>query len=96
MEREWTPFITQKELNGAAVVAIRTSDNVLDEEDWPVHILKFSENGICTRQIVENKGVYTMNNFVDQNLHKLVEWSNSSPTGPYDKTFYDLCVLIYF
>ena len=96
MERKWKCFVTQEELVGAKVIAIRTSDNVLEEEDWPVHILKFHENGVCAEQIVENKGVYKMDDFAGKNRNDLVEWSNCNSTGSHDETSYDLCILICF
>lgn len=96
MKRKWESFVVQEELNEVAVIAVRISDNILDEEDWPVHVLKFREGGICTQQTVENKGAYAMNNFVDKDLNELVEWSNCDLTGSYGELSHDLCVLIYF
>jgi hypothetical protein len=96
MKREWESFVTQKELNEVAVIAARISDNVLDEEDWPVHVLRFREDGVCIRQTVENEGAYIMHNFVDQNLHKLVEWSNYDLASSSEELSHELCILMYF
>ena len=96
MKREWKCFVTQEELVGIKIVAIRTSDNILDEEDWPVHILEFHENGVCAQQTVENKGIYKMDGFVGKNLSDLVEWSNYDSMGAHYEVSYDLCILIYF
>lgn len=96
MKREWKSFVTQKELNEIAVIAVRISDNVLDEEDWPVHILRFREDGVCIRQTVENEGAYIMHNFVDQNLHELVKWSNRDLTDHYVEMLNELCIFMYF
>lgn len=95
-EHEWIRFVTQRELNETVNVAIRISDNILDEKDWPVHILRFNEKGICIQQQEKNKGVYKIDDFVGKNLNDLCEWSNYDMTGSEGELSHDLCVLIYF
>lgn len=95
MAREWKYSVLQKELVEAAVVAVRTSDNVLDEEDWPIHVLKFNEKGICIQQIMENKGVYKFDDFVGKNLNELYEWFDYDMDSSWGDLSHDLCVLAY-
>lgn len=96
MFRKWENFVTWEDLVGAKLVAVRTSDNVLDEEDWSVHILEFHENGVCVQQTVENKGVYKMDAFVGKRLNDLANWSNYDMTGSEGELSHDLCILICF
>lgn len=96
MNRKWRCSVIQEDVIGAKIIAIRTSDNILDEKDWPVHILKFHGNGVCARQTVENEGVYRMDDFVGKNLSDLVGWADCDLIGSAEGPSHDLCVLICF
>lgn len=98
MERKWENFVDIDSLieDILIVVAVRISDNVLDEENWPIHTLKFNEKGVCVKQVVENEGVYKMKDFVGKNFYDLWDWSNYDTNGSEGEMTHDLCRLIYF
>jgi len=96
MSHKWRCYVVQEDVVGARIIAIRVSDNVLDEEDWPVHILKFHEDGVCVQQTVENEGVYKMDDFVGKDLNALIEWSNCDLIDSRDEISHDLCIFMCF
>jgi len=76
---EWLDDIPADGLVGNVVVQITVCDNVLDEEDWPIHVI-FIENMKVKRQEVMRKGIYTMPDFRGKKAADVVRWVNQNRT----------------
>ena len=88
---KWKTFVNKLENN--ITVLARLSDNVLDEEDWPVHRLTF-EGRICTSQIEEHKGVYNLStSFIGKSINTLMEWTQHDDTGNHPEMYHEIQVV---
>ena len=88
---KWETFINK--LGNNTTVLARVSDDVLDEEDWPVHTLIFEE-GICTSQTEKQKGVYSLSaSFIGKRTEDLIEWANYDASGNNPEMFHEICIL---
>ena len=88
---KWETFINK--LGNNTTVLARVSDNVLEEEDWPVHTLTF-EGGICTSQTEKQKGVYSFSeSFIGKSTDDLIEWSNYDNSGNHPEMFHEIYII---
>ena len=74
---------------GIVVIYTRMSDNVLDDEDYPVHRLVLKD-GVVTERTLVQRGVYTTQSMPDVGwtLDQVEAWLSYDGTGSHPETFH--------
>jgi len=75
-----------------AVVRIRISDNVLDDEDWSSDLIVF-RTGIVVAQTQYNDGCYRMPNMVGWDTMKFAEWLAEDYTGQHPENYHEYRII---
>lgn len=75
-------------------VDARISDNVLDEQEWPVVRLRFSADRRIAERSVLRTGIYSTDGFpaIGDSLELVALWSNYDGTGSHPENYYELRV----
>lgn len=76
----------------AKKVKVRISDNVLDDEDWPVYELEIEPHKgelVVMAQRVVNLGAYGQD-FTGFNLKRLSNWLCWDPTGQHPEVWHEI------
>lgn len=70
---------------------VRISDNVLDEDDWPVRRIEIQGEVIVSVEDI-HQGVYAMDEMPDKgwDLDRLITWSSYDGTGTHPENFYEV------
>ena len=68
---------------------LRVSDNVLDEEDWPIFIV-YIDDGKVRYQRQETTGAHPAPYMFGWPVEKIAEWLRHDDTGEYPEMYHDI------
>ena len=93
---DWKSWISdnQPHLNNFTA-DIRISDEVLNDNDWPVHNITV-QGGLVVKQEVVQEGVYTMPDMLGWTTRAVYAWVNSSEdassSGTFPNNFHEIII----
>ncbi len=79
-------------MKGDLVYRIRISDNVLDEEDWPIREILIRD-GVIVNVLDVHHGVYSWGETtptIGWDLERLCEWLDFDPTGSHPENWHEI------
>lgn len=89
---EWNTYIEELGTLANALLAVRISDNVLDDEDWRVDVIKFSKGKVVSQTTVYD-GAYDVPNMVGWSLIDFKDWSSEDWTGSHPEIYNEHFIL---
>jgi hypothetical protein len=91
-EMEWENFIKDHKSLDNATLKVRTSDNVLDDEDYSIDIIGFC-TGIIIWQHSIKDGVYPLPNMVGWDTIEFSRWIAEDWTGSHPENYNEYIII---
>lgn len=86
----FSSFVSEPLFDGTYLV--RVSDDVLDHEDWPVHVINIKQGIVVDQRIVQD-GVYSIPAMIAWPEAKIQVWTQEDNTGSHPCIEHDIARL---